>query len=160
MKYLFLVFLVVPILSFSQSRAMKEISDKHDGFTMVFYYSTLKMWLSEDEAELKKIIYDIEKIKVLRLDEDDQIEPDEMTLIKKKLSDQDYEELMVIKGPTRNLMIYIREGKGIFILGSEGSEIMIIDIIGTIPINKLLTLQDKIETLTQDGSILDSFRNN
>lgn len=138
---------------------MQEITEAHDGFTMVFYYSTLKMWLPEDEPELKEIIYNVEKIKVLRLDEDDHIGSDEMGLIKEKLSDQDYEELMVVKGPKKHLMIYLREDKGIFIIGSEGSEVMILDIIGTIPIDKLLTLQDKIEALTQDGSILDSFRN-
>ena len=148
------------MISQSQSRAMKEITEAHDGFTMVFYYSTLKMWLPDDNAELKELIYDIEKIKVLRLDEDDKIESEEMARVKEKLAEQNYEELMLIKGPTRHLMMYIREGKGIFILGNEGAEVLILDIIGTIPINKLLTLQNKIETLIQDGSILDSFRNN
>ena len=139
---------------------MQYMADQHDdAFTMVFYYSTLKMWLPEDEVELKKIIYDVEKIKMLKFSEGDIIDSDELTKIKELLIDQNYEEMMIIKGPSRQLLIYIREGKGIFILGSQGSESMALDILGTIPINKLLTLQEKLQTLTADGSIIDSIRN-
>ena len=151
--------LLVPLWVQSQSRAMQFVAEQHDdAFTMVFYYSTLKMWLPEDEVELKKIIHDVEKIKMLKFDEDDIIDSDELSKIKELLIDQDYEEMMIIKGPSRNLLIYIREGKGIFMLGGMGSESMALDILGTIPINKLLTLQEKIQTLTADGSIIDSIR--
>jgi hypothetical protein len=164
MKYLFLLLLVLLALSSpvsAQSKAMDEINEKHeDGFSMVFYYSTLKMWLPEEDTELKEMIYDVEKIKFLRLDPDDVISAEETSSIISKLENQKYEEAIVIKGPTRNLLVYIREDEGIFMMGTESGETYILDIIGTIPVNKLLTLQDKIETLTKNGSLIDSFTDN
>jgi hypothetical protein len=152
-------------MGFSQSKAMRNFSDVHDdAFTMVFYYSTLKMWLPEDDEELKAIIHDLEKIKLLRLDEDEFDGKEALTNIKSDLVDEGYEEALVMSGPKGNMMIYIRERngkqKGIFMMFGEDASVTILDIIGSIPIDKLLTLQDKIETLTKDGSILQSFRNN
>ncbi len=152
-------------MGFSQSKAMRNFSDVHDdAFTMVFYYSTLKMWLPEDDEELKAIIHDLEKIKLLRLDEDEFDGKEALSTIKSDLAKEGYEEALVMSGPKGNMMIYIREHngkqKGIFMMFGEDGSVTILDIIGSIPIDKLLTLQDKIETLTKDGSILQSFKNN
>ena len=144
---------------------MRNFSEANDdAFTMVFYYSTLKMWLPEDDPELKAIIRDLEKIKLLRLDEGELDGKEAFTKIKSDLVDEGYEEALVMSSPKRNMMIYIRERngkqKGTFMVLGEDESVTILDIIGSIPIDKLLTLQDKIETLTKDGSILQSFKNN
>ena len=160
MKLLLVIFLLIPIGAQSQSRAMAYLTEQHDDpFTMVFYYSTLKMWLPEDDEELKDIIHDIEKIKFITIPKEDEISAEEVTTIKGLLLDQGYEEMMTIKGPTRNLLLYIHDKKGLFLLGSEGSDTFAVDVQGTIPVDKLLTLQSKIETLTADGSIIDSIKN-
>jgi len=166
MKY-FLLFalLAISIMGYSQSKAMRNFSDIHDdAFTLVFYYSTLKMWIPEDDVELKAIIRDLEKIKLLRIDEEELDGKAALPAIKSDLVDEGYEEALVMKGPGRNMMVYINEKngkqKGIFMMLGEDSSITILDIIGSIPIDKLLTLQNKIETLTEDGSFLQNFRNN
>ena len=114
MKYFLLsIFLFLSFMGFSQSKAMRNFSDLHDdAFTMVFYYSTPKMWLPEDDPELKAIIRDLEKIKLLRLDEDELDGKAALTKIKSDLVDEGYEEALVMSGPKGNMMIYIRERNG------------------------------------------------
>ncbi len=163
--FLLSVLLFISLMGYSQSKAMRNFSDIHDdAFTMVFYYSTLKMWIPEDEPELIQVIRDLEKIKLLRMDEGEFEGKAALSAIKSDLVDEGYEEALVMKSPERDMMVYIHEKngkqKGIFMMLGEDSSVTILDIIGSIPIDKLLTLQDKIQTLTEDGSFLQNFKNN
>lgn len=166
MKYSLLSALIfISFTGYSQSKAMRNFSDIHDdAFTMVFYYSTLKMWIPEDEPELIEVIRDLEKIKLLRINEDEFDGKAAMSTIKSDLVGEGYEEALVLKSPGRDMMIYIHEKngkqKGIFMMLGQDSSVTILDIIGSIPIDKLLTLQEKIQTLTEDGSFLRNFKNN
>ena len=61
---------VVPSFCTAQSRAMENLSEKYeDGFVLMFYHSTLKMLIPEENKELQEVIYGIEKIKLLRVSE-------------------------------------------------------------------------------------------
>ena len=74
---------------------MENLSDKHDDkFVLMFYYSTLKMLIPEENEELQDVIYNIEKIKMLRVDalED---ESTDMANIKSDLDSEGYEEAMI-----------------------------------------------------------------
>ena len=113
-----------------------------------------------DPFEAKQRLHDIDKIKFLRLEENDEIDLEEQATIINSLNKEGYEEAIVIKGPKRNLLVYIRENKGIFMMGTESGETYVLDVAGTIPVNKILSLQHKIETLTKNASFLDSFTDN
>ncbi|MCH7513883.1 MAG: DUF4252 domain-containing protein [Bacteroidetes bacterium] len=161
MKKIFLfLFLSIPVSTFSQSRAMCNISEKfEDAFTMVFYYSTLKMVIPEDNKELKELIYGIEKIKMLRIDDENGLLSNaDIVNIKADLTRDNYEEGLSMRMGGKNTLAYIREKngtmKGLFILISEEASLTIFDLIGEIPIDKLFTLTKEIEMLTENAIII------
>ena len=158
-KIVLLLFLCIPVTMYGQSRAMRNISEKYeDAFTMVFYYSTLKMVIPEDRKELKELIYGIEKIKMLRIDnENGLLSNADIEIIKADLIRDNYEEGLSMRMGGKKTFAYIRENngtmKGLFILISEDASSTIFDLIGEIPIDKLFTLTKEIETLTENAII-------
>ncbi len=157
--FIFLI-LSIPATVYGQSRAMRNISEKYeDAFTMVFYYSTLKMVIPEDNTELKELIYGIEKIKMLRIDdENSQFSDTDIADIKADLIRDDYEEGLSMRMGGKSTIAYIREKKGamngLFILIGEDDTTTIFDLIGEIPVDKLFTLTKEIESLTENASII------
>lgn len=160
MKVFLLFCILFPGFLHAQSDALQYVEEHYDVGTfgkMVFYYSTLKMWIPEDDAELKQIIHDVEKIVLIRLEED-AISQDELATIEDELDDEGYEEAVRISGPDKRLNIYIKDGKGLFLIGGLDGNVMILDVKGTIPVDKIFTLQDKMHSLTENTDFLENFR--
>jgi hypothetical protein len=140
---------------------MENLSEKHeDGFVLMFYYSTLKMLIPEDNEKLREVIYGIEKIKLLRVSELAETKT-ENEMVKSDLREEGYEEAITIRHDGNNMIIYIKEKKGItkgaFFLMEEDSSLTVLDLIGEIPIDKLFTLSTEIDMLTEArGNFLEN----
>jgi len=159
-KAIIFLILSIPVTIYGQSRAMRNISEKYaDAFTMVFYYSTLKMVIPEDNKELVELIYGIEKIKMLRIDDENgQFSNTDIDKIKADLTLDNYDEGLSMRMGGKKTFDYIREKngamEGLFILIGEEASLTIFDLIGEIPVDKLFTLTKEIETLTENASII------
>jgi hypothetical protein len=145
--------LLIPFSVLAQSRAMKNLSDKHeDAFVLMFYHSTLKMLIPEDNEEFRDIIYGIEKIKVMRVDEfeDSRAEQDEVLA---DLQEDGFEEAITMRHDGTDMIVFIKERKGItkgaFFLMESDSTLTAVDLVGEIPIDKLFTLSNEIDMLTE-----------
>ena len=158
------ILLLTPVLCHGQSRAMRKASEKYeDGFTMVFYYSTLKMVIPEENEDLRNLIRGIEKIKMLRVNEDTYaIGPKDGEQIVEDLHRDGYEEGLSMRVNGKNTLVYIKEQngvmQGVFILFAEESSVTMLDLLGEVPIDKLFTLTTEIEALTGNESIINSIR--
>lgn len=147
-----LIMACIPIIGFSQSKVMEKLSNTYDDATvLVFYYSTLKMLIPEESTELRELIYNIEKIKVLMIDDlfDGKQEIDQ---IKEDLNNDGYEEAISIRHEENNIIVYIREKRGktsgFFFLMEEDNGITALDLVGEIAIDKLGLLTDQLSVLT------------
>jgi len=86
-----LIVLTISVSGFSQSKVMKNLSESYDNATtLVFYYSTLKMLIPDEKPELKELIYDVEKIKLLMVDS--LYRGGEISNIKDSLEEEGYDE--------------------------------------------------------------------
>ena len=143
--------------AFAQSKAMANLSDATagDSFSLVFYYSTLKMLIPEENMELKEVIRDIEKIKFMSLDIPfEELDPSVRSNVYEDLSAEDYEEALSMRTSDGKARIFIRgEGpntKGIFMVMDMDDSGIVLDIKGYIPVDKLLTFNREIDSLTQN----------
>jgi hypothetical protein len=151
--FAFLLLAFIPEVSEGQSLAMKNLSEKHedDGFVLMFYYSTLKMLIPENNTDFQELIYDIEKIKMLRLD-NDVLEEGEYSKIIADLNKDGFEEVITMRHNGDNVMVYLKEKrgmtKGAFFMMESDSTLTTLDLVGQIPIDKLFTLSNEIDMLT------------
>lgn len=96
----------------------------------------------QDNKEFAMLIDGIEKMKLLRINkEEDTFTKDNFKQLIKDYRSEDFEELLTIRQQEMNINAYIKESggttKGIVILLNEKSSITILDIKGSVPLNKI-----------------------
>lgn len=148
---LILAGLSFPFLGNGQSKAMENLTEEFpDSRPLVFYYSTLKMFVPPENIELKELIYDIEKIKVLFVSDSD-ISSYPQSEIKSDLVDDGYDEAMTIRHDGNDILVYVKEKNGSadgFFLFMEGEDgLTALDLEGTIPLDKIGLLTGQMESL-------------
>ena len=150
-----LFLLLLPILSIGQSKAMRNLSDEYpDAFVLMFYHSSLNMLNIDDDPEFARMISDIEKIKVLRINkEENKFDAKAISDLKKDLADRDFEELMIVKSKDYDIGIYILEDdddiEGFFLLMDEDETFMAIDVLGSMQVGDISQLVNKIKEVNE-----------
>ncbi|MDH5366962.1 MAG: DUF4252 domain-containing protein [Cyclobacteriaceae bacterium] len=152
-KYLFLLLLSLPYLGNAQSETIQKWHKKYDNaFVMFFYHSTLNMLNMQNNEEFQDIIKDIDKMKLITIDkkEDSFTTENYKELVSDYKSDK-FEELMSMRQESSKINAYIKEidgiTKGIAVLINSDSSMTIIDLKGSVPLNKIGTLAKQIQTL-------------
>lgn len=134
---------------------MRNLSDNYpDAFVLMFYHSSLNMLNIDDDPEFARMISDIEKIKVLRINkEEDNFDSEAIGVLKKDLTDRDFEELMTVKSKDYDIGIYIHEDgddvEGFFLLMDEDETFMAIDVLGSMPVGDISQLVNKIKEVNE-----------
>lgn len=146
-----LLLIITPLLGQAQSKAMKNLSDQYpDGRVFMFYHSSLNMLNIEDDPEFSKMIQDIEKIKVLMIESEEQTTKKGIVAeLKDDLDSEGFEELMTVQSKDYDVGVYILEDdgevEGFFFVMEEGSNLVAVDLIGSMPINDIGKLMEKIQ---------------
>ena len=134
---------------------MRNLSDEYpDAFVLMFYHSSLNMLNIDDDPEFARMISDIEKIKVLRINkEEDNFDAKAISDLKKDLADRDFEELMIVKSKDYDIGIYILEDdddiEGFFLLMDEDETFMAIDVLGSMQVGDISQLVNKIKEVNE-----------
>ena len=134
---------------------MRELSDSYpDAFVLMFYHSSLNMLNIDDDPEFARMIHDIEKIKVLRIDkEEDNFNSEALSTLKKELADRDFEELMIVKSKDYDIGVYLHEDgddiEGFFLIMDENETFMAIDVLGSMPVGDISQLVNKIKDVNE-----------
>lgn len=151
--FLLLLLLSLPYLGNAQSETIQKWHKKYDNaFVMFFYQSTLNMLNMQDSEEFHDIIKDIDKLKLITIDknEDTFTDVNYKELVSDYKSD-DFEELISMRQESSKINAYIKEKggitKGIAILINSDSSMTIIDLKGSVPLNKIGTLAKQIQSL-------------
>lgn len=145
--------ITVPLLGYSQSETMQKWHKKYsNAFTLFFYQSTLNMLNMQDNEEFQDIIKDVDKMKLITIDKSEDVFTNEH--YKELVSDykeDDFEELVSFRQKEANIKAYIKEKdgttKGIAVLINSDSTMTIIDLKGSVPLNKIGQLAQQIQTL-------------
>ncbi len=152
MKYAFMLLLLAATIGVSgQSKSITRFrSDFKETSNLFFYSSTLKMLNTENAPELADILKDIEEIRVLNYSKATVgLNKDDIATLKKALTDEEYQVIMMIneKGNVVNLYNREKRGKTVgFVAVIENQEnLVLIDLIGSIDVKKFMTLKEKID---------------
>lgn len=135
----------------AQSKLMRELSDTYpEAFVLMFYHSSLNMLNIDDDPDFARMIHDIDKIKVLRINKKEENFTDEsLVKLKSTITDKGYENLMVIKSKEMNIGVFILEDDneilGFFLLMDEDEYFWAIDLLGSMQVGDIGQLVSKIK---------------
>ena len=151
----FIILLLLPGLVEGQSKVMRDLADDFpDAFVLMIYHSSLNMLNVDDDPDFARMIRDIEKIKVLRVDkEEDNFTTEALSELKETLDDRGFEKLMTVKSKDYDIGVYINEDdgeiEGYFLLMDEDENFTAIDVLGSMAVGDISQLVDKIKDVNE-----------
>jgi hypothetical protein len=166
MKNLFTFLLIagVAVHSFAQSKTTDKLQEKYDkAFSLFFYQNTLRMINQTEDKEFDELIKDIEKMKFLMIDKDAAFKPADYSRLKKDYATETFEEVMSTRYQGRNFDVLLKEksGKtlGMVVLINDSTSLYVLDLVGSIALDKVTTLYNKLDESTDVGQKIKNFSN-
>lgn len=154
---------LIPAWLHAQSSTTEALQKKHhDALSLFFYNNTLRMLNQAEDEDFDELIKDIEKMRFLmiRKNESDFQEGD----FRKLLSDykaESFQEALTSRHEGKNFDIFIREQngktKGMLVLVNDSTNLYILDILGSIALNKINKLYTTIDQSTDIGGKIRAF---
>jgi hypothetical protein len=160
MRYiLFFVLTTISVSIQAQSETTEKLHKKyHEALSLFFYNNTLRMINQKDDKEFDALIKDIEKMKFLMIKKEDFGKGDYQKLITDYKSEA-FEEMMTSRHDGKNFDVYMREGKskGMVVAINDAENLYVLDIVGSIPLNKVTTLFKEIDESSEIGKKIQEF---
>ena len=150
-KTTFIILLLLPGLIQAQSKVMRNLADDYpDAFVLMIYHSSLNMLNIDDNPDFARMIHDVDRIKVLRIDkEEDNFTSTSLSSLKETLTDRGFEELMILKSKDYDIGVYIHEDddeiEGYFLIMNEDENFTAIDVLGSMAVSDIGQLVEKIK---------------
>jgi molybdopterin converting factor small subunit len=152
-KIIILALVLSPLLGLAQGKTMHELSDQYpDAFELMFYHSSLNMLNIEDNEDYARVIKDIDRIKLIRIEKDEfDFASGDLKDIRETLTDRSYEELMMITSKDSKISVFIQEDgddvEGFFLYMDEEEAFTAIDVRGYIQLNDIGLLVEKLKDI-------------
>jgi hypothetical protein len=160
---IFLTLIFCSIIVTAQSKTTQALHDANkDALALFFYKNTLKMLNQQESKEFDELIKDIEKMKFLIVSKDGA----NFTINKFKslvadYKGEGYEEIMTSRMDGRNFDIYLKEkgGKvaGTVVLVNDEKDLYVLDILGSVPVNKVPQFFQTIDQSSDIGKMIKEF---
>jgi hypothetical protein len=150
--------IILPLLFFyslnvaGQSKSIDRFRKEFKEDNNVFIYkSTLQMLNTENNPEFANLIKDIEEIRVLNYTKTNRkFSADQIATLKNSLKKEKFVDLMIINEKDNRINLYNREKKGKTIgfvaLIENPEKFIIIDVDGSLDLNKFMQLKNKLDT--------------
>lgn len=163
----FTCLLLIPFAGFlfAQSKATQALHDKNeDALSLFFYKNTLRMINQTDSKEFDEMIKDIEKMKFLLINkEDTKFGSQQFKKLTSDYKQEGYEEIMTGRMEGRNFNVYMKEksGKtvGTIVLVNDSTDLYVLDLLGSVPLNKVPSLFQQIDQSSDIGKKIKAFTN-
>lgn len=155
--------LFAPQLLPAQSTTTEALHKKHSGALQLFFYNnTLRMLNQQEDKEFDDIIRDIEKMRFLMIKKDD-ISFGAIDF-KKLVADykaEAFEEVLTSRhqGKTFDVFLKEKEGKtkGMLVLINDAENLYVLDILGSIALDKVTKLYSTLDESTDIGQKIKAF---
>jgi hypothetical protein len=156
-----LLFILISLssMAFGQSKTTETLHKKHsEAFALFFYNNTLRMLNQSEDPEFDALIKDIEKMKFLMIDKTTSFD------YKKLVNDykgEAFEEAMTSRMDGKNFDIFLREKDGktkaMLVLINDSTNLYVLDILGSIALNKVTKLYNTMEESSDIGKKIKAF---
>jgi Domain of unknown function (DUF4252) len=144
----------------AQTKTTMALQEKYKPVTLVFYKNTLKMWNLTDSKELDDLVKNIQKMRFLLINKSSKDFTASYASLKNDYQKEDYESIMTSRFRGRNFDVFFKESKsspGTVVLVNDSTNLYVLDIIGTIDINKVGQFFSAMEKNTDIGQKIKEF---
>lgn len=158
-----LIALLVHTFSQAQSTTTEALHKKHsDALALFFYTNTLRMLNQAEDKEFDELIKGIEKMRFLVIKKRDaKLGGTEFKELVSGYKAESFQEIMTSRHEGKTFDIYMKEkeGKtrGMLVLINDADNLFILDILGTIALDKVTKLYSTLDESTDIGRKIKAF---
>jgi hypothetical protein len=137
----------------AQSKTTDALQKSHsDALALYFYNNTLRMLNQSEDKAFDELIKDIEKMKFLMIDKGKNFGSTQYKTLVSGYKSESFEEIMTSRYQGRNFDVFLKddEGKteGMVVTVNDSTNLYVLDIVGSIPLDKITTFFNKIDDST------------
>ncbi len=160
--FLSLLFTLAFITLNAQSKTTENLQQRYSGsFSLYFYQNTLRMLNQSESKEFDELIKDIEKMKFLMIDKQNRFTAKDYSKLKSDYIAEAFEEGMTTRYQGRSFDILLKEKagktKGMVVLVSDSTSLYVLDLVGSIALDKVTTLYKTLDESTDVGKKIKNF---
>lgn len=158
--------LILPILlccfsvsAFAQSKTTENLHKKYsESLALFFYNNTLRMINQNEDPEFDALIKDVEKMKFLLIDKQNFQKSDYQKLVSEYKSES-FDEIMTSRHQGRSFDVFMKDGssKGMILAVNDSSSLYVLDIVGSIPLDKVTKFFSTIDESSEIGKRIKAF---
>ena len=162
MRYIYILFLAFFTIGVhGQSKTTENLQKKYSESQAFFFYNnTLRMVNLTEDKEFDELIKDIEKMKFLMIKR--KVLKKQIIKVNHRLQIGIIEEIMTSRHDGKNFDVYMKDGKskGMVVTVNDDQNLYVLDIVGTIPLNKVTKLFSTIDSSADIGKKIRDFAAN
>lgn len=150
------------VLAGAQSKTTEALEKKYDAMAFFFYNNTLRMLNQQEDKAFDELIKDIEKMKFLMIKKTGEaLSATGYKKVKSDYKSEAFEEIMTSRMDGKNFDIFIREKdnktKAMLVLVNDDKNLYVLDIVGSIALNKVTELYKTIDSSSDIGKKIKDF---
>lgn len=155
--------LLAPFFSAAQSTTTEALHKKHpDALGLFFYNNTLRMLNQQEDKGFDELIKGIDKMRFMMIKKREaKFAGTEFKKLISNYKSEAFQEVMTSRheGKTFNIFVKEKEGKtrGMLVLINDADNLFILDILGTIALDKVTKLYSTLDESTDVGSKIKAF---
>jgi hypothetical protein len=161
-RLLFLLLIIItPFFTQAQSNTTNALEKKYDAMALYFYNNTLRMLNQSGDKAFDELIKDIEKLKFLMIKKTDSFNLAEYKKVVGDYKAETFEEIMTSRFDGKNFDIFVKEAdnktKGMLVLVNDDESLYVLDIVGSLALNKVTELYKTIDSSSEIGRKIKAF---
>jgi hypothetical protein len=157
---LLVIFIAMPAMA--QTKTTEELhKDNSEALSLYFYNNTLRMLNQKDDKDFDDLIKDIEKMKFLMIEKDQNFGPPQYRKLVSGYKSESFEEIMTSRFQGRNFDVFLKDknGKteGMIVTVNDSTNLYVLDIVGSIALDKVTKLFSTIDESSDIGKKIRAF---
>lgn len=162
MKLLATLLLLTTVAATAQTKTTEALQKDVDALVFAFYKNTLRMINQTESKEFDDIVKDIEKMKLLLIDKTvNNFGNDQVKKLAAGYVKEGYEAIVTSRHEGRTFDVYLKEksGKtlGTVVLVNDAKDLYVLDILGSIPVNKVPEFLSALDSSSEIGKKVKEF---
>jgi hypothetical protein len=137
----------------AQSKTTDALQKSHsDALALYFYNNTLRMLNQKEDKAFDELIKDIEKMKFLMIDKGKAFDAAQYKTLVSGYKSESFEEIMSSRYQGRNFDVFLKDDdgrtEGMVVTVNDSTNLYVLDIVGSIPLDKVTSLFNAIDGST------------
>lgn len=135
--------------------------ENREALSLFFYNNTLRMLNQADDKEFDEVIKDIEKMKFLMIEKDENFGSKQYNQLVSGYKSESFEEIMTSRYQGRNFDVFLKDSKGktegMIVTVNDSTNLYVLDIVGSIALDKVTKLFTTLDESSDIGKKIKAF---